>query len=324
MAFSVLITGGMGFIGSHLARALLKKGYSNIVLIDVIVSDKLVKDIKDRVTMVRCDVTDVWDLNDVFRTYKPQVVFHLASPLSAAMEANPRMGFRVAIEGTFNVYEMARVYESEMIIFTSSIAAYGTNVESRDNVIEDTYTVPYTLYGVSKQYGEMLGLWFHRKYGIEFAAFRLASVIGPGRANGGVSAYTALIISKAALGEEYVIYVSEDTAIPIVYVKDAADALITAYEKKNKLISRVYNIASLVRSPTAAELVNAVKKFIPDAKLIFKPDPKMTAIAKSWPRSISIERFKREVGWTPKYDNLELLIKDFIDEVRQNPEMYRV
>jgi nucleoside-diphosphate-sugar epimerase len=324
MTPTVLITGGMGFIGSHLARALLERGYRHIVLSDVVVSDKLVKDIRDRVTLVRCDVADLWDLNDVFRTYKPKVVFHLASPLSVAAEAYPRMAFKVAIEGTFNVYEMSRIYESEMIIWTSSIAAYGMGAESRDYVAEDMYTIPRTIYGISKQFGEMLGLWLHWKYGVGFAALRLASVIGPGRADGGASAYSSLIISKSALGEEYVINVSEDVAIPIVYVKDAVDALITAYERRDKLASRIYNIASISRSPTASELVEAVKKFIPDAKLVFKPDPRVTAVAKSWPRSVSIERFKKETGWTPKFDNLELLVKDFINEVRRNPEMYRV
>ena len=248
----------------------------------------------------------------------------MKQPFSAAAEANPRMAFKVAIEGTFNVYETARIYGSQMIIWTSSIAAYGTGAESREDVVEDMYTIPRTIYGISKQFGEMLGMWFYWRYGAEFAAFRLASVIGPGRADGGASAYSSLIISKSALGEEYVINVSEDTAIPIVYVEDAVDAMITAYEERDKLVSRIYNITSIPRSPTASEIVNAVKKFIPDAKLIFKPDPRITAIAKSWPRSISIERFKKETGWTPKSDNLELLVKDFIDEVRRNPEMYRV
>ena len=70
----------------------------------------------------------------------------MKQPFSAAAEANPRMAFKVAIEGTFNVYETARIYGSQMIIWTSSIAACGTSAESREDVVEDMHTIPRTIY----------------------------------------------------------------------------------------------------------------------------------------------------------------------------------
>ena len=102
------------------------------------------------------------------------------------------------------------------------------------------FTTPQTLYGVSKHFGEMLGLWFFKKYGIQFSALRYASIIGPGRMDGGGSAYSTLIVQKPAQGEPYEVNVPEDTAIPLVYVKDAADATVVIYEKIRELKNRIY------------------------------------------------------------------------------------
>ena len=96
------------------------------------------------------------------------------------------------------------------IIFASSVAAYGPKL-SRGK--EDMYTIPETLYGISKQYGELLGLWFNKKYGINFAAFRYASIIGPGRKDGGASSYSTLIIQNPAQGKPYCVRVREKEVI---------------------------------------------------------------------------------------------------------------
>jgi len=317
----ILITGGMGFIGSHLARELLRRGY-DVVLLDVMVNETLIRDVKERVKIVRGDVTTPTQLVKTVKKHGVDAMFHCAALLSSAAEANPQLAYEVNFEGLWNVFEVARVMDLDAVIFASSVAAYGS--DTPQTVREDVYTIPQTLYGISKQFGEMLGLWFHRRYGIDFAAFRYGSVIGPGRRDGGASAYSTLIIQKPAQEEPYVVNVSEDSRIPILYVKDAVDATLTAYEKIKGLKSRIYNLASLTPSPRAKDLVDAVKKRIPNAEVTFKPDARVTEIVRSWPRDFDVTRAQSEFNWGPKYSSLDSLVSDFINEVRQHQDMYKI
>ena len=319
--WTVLITGGSGFIGSHIARALIRVGY-NVVIYDVVVNDKLIKDIRSDVAVVQGDVTDNALLAETVRKYGVNAIMHYAALLSAAAEKHPYQGFKVNFEGTWNVFSIAKALGVKAIIFASSAAAYGLNTP--EVVREDMYTVPETLYGISKQYGEMLGLWLCRRYNIGFAAFRYGSVIGPGRRDGGFSAYSTLIIQKAAQGENYVVNVPEDTCIPIVYVKDVANLAILTLENISKIKSRIYNVAGLTPSPTAREIVDAVRKHVRNVHIEFKPDPLAVEVVKSWPKNMDCSRLRSELNWSPSYSDLNSLIKDFINEVKTHPEIFYV
>ncbi|MEM1546665.1 MAG: NAD(P)-dependent oxidoreductase [Candidatus Methanomethylicia archaeon] len=319
--WTVLITGGSGFIGSHIARSLVKAGY-NVVIYDVVVNDNLIRDIRNDVVIVQGDVTDNVLLVETIKKYKVNAIMHYAALLSAAAERNPYQGFKVNFEGTWNVFNTAKELGIEAIIFASSAAVYGSNIS--EFVREDTYTIPETLYGISKQYGEMLGLWFYRRYNIGFAAFRYGSVIGPGRRDGGFSAYSTLIIQKAAQGEDYVVNVPEDACLPIIYIKDVANLAIVALENISRLKSRIYNVSGLTPSPTAREIADVVNKYVRNVRIEFRPDPLAVEVVKSWPKNMDCSRLERELNWKPKYSDLNLLVEDFINEVRANPEMFHV
>lgn len=317
----ILVTGGLGFIGAYLGRELLRRGY-DVVLLDIGGDESLIRDIKDRVNVVKGDVTAPAQFVEALRKYDVECIVHYAALLSNAAETNPQLAYEVNFNGLWNVFEAARIMGVKALIFASSIAAYGPNTPQTAR--EDVYTVPNTLYGVSKQLGEMLGLWFNSRYGIDFTALRYGTVVGPGRRDGGASAYCTLIIQKPAQGEPYEVDVAEDSAIPILYVKDAVDATVTAYEKIKGLKSRIYNLTSLSPSPKARELMDAVKRRIPSAEVTFKPDARVTAIVNSWPRDLDMSRARNELGWWPKYRSLDLLVGDFVNEVGQRPDMYRI
>lgn len=318
---SVLITGGTGFIGSHFARKLLNKGYT-VVLLDIKIKKKLIKDIVGKIKIVKGDVTSPTQLVEAVKAYDVKAIIHYAALLSSEAEANPELAYRVNFDGLWNIFETARRTDIKAVLFASSIAAYGPEVPQI--VKEDTYTIPSTLYGISKQLGEMLGLWFYRKYGIGYAAFRYGSVIGPGRRDGGASAYSTLTIQRPAQGDPYVINVPENSRIPVVYIKDAADATLTAYERIEQLKTRIYNLASLTSSPTSKDIAEAVRKHVPDSDITFKPDAKISEIVKSWPRDLDTTRAEQEISWKPKHSSLGALVADFVKEVRLHPDMYTI
>jgi nucleoside-diphosphate-sugar epimerase len=325
-----LITGGCGFLGLWLTRSLVSRG-EEVILYDVNINDKLVKDIIHQVKVYKGSITSSEELKEVLRKEKPNVLVHYAALLSSAAEADPRVGYEVNISSTWPIFDAARTAGIDSIIFASSIAAYGPG--SYDIAREDMHTIPTTVYGISKIFGELVGIWFCKTYGIRFLAFRYGSVIGPGRRDGGASAYSQLLIQKPAQRQPYTACVPQDSRIPIVYVKDAVEATLTAYsklrggpafnEEEEKNHHHVFNVASLTPSPTAKEIADAVRKHLPRARISFEPKEKETKIVNSWPKDMSIARLA-EVGWKPRFGNLESIVSDFISEVRQNPDMFYV
>ncbi len=317
----VFITGGCGFIGSWLARLLLREGY-DVILFDLNIESRLVDDIRDEAELVRGSITDAEKIREVIKIRKPEVIVHYAALLSATAEKNPEEGYNVNIASTWGIFKTAIENNVRCIIFASSTAAYGPT-DGRI-VSENDYIPPSTLYGVSKIYGEVLGTWLRRRYGIGFAALRYASVIGPGRRDGGASAYTTLAVQKPAQGEEYDIPVPRDARVPIVYVKDAVEATYHVIKNIDKLGDyTVFNVAGPQPTPTAEELTNAVREAIPEARLRFKISEDIAKIVRSWPSDIDTSRI-RSIGWTPKYRDLRKIISDFVEEVRSKPNIFRI
>lgn len=312
-----LITGGLGFIGTYLAKALLKEG-EEVILFDIVRTSPLVRDIQDKVRIVQGDLASWAEVLEVVRRFKIDGIYHTGALLSASAEEKPITAYHVNAGGTFNVLEAARHFDVERVVFLSTIATYGTGIP--ETVNEDTIQMPISMYGVTKVFCERLGEYYHRKFGVDFRGVRLPAVIGPGRGAGGASAYSTLMISEPALGRPYEIFVEEDVRMPLLYIHDAVDCLIRLYKADNaRLKRRMYCIAGF--SPTAREIYEAVKGLLPQADLRFKPDPTMTEIVRSWPRFMDETRATQEWGWQTKY-HLEESVQDFIRELKAHPEIY--
>ena len=309
---SILITGGTGFIGSNLARALVKEG-KEVILFDIRPNMERIADIKDKVEFVEGDLALWQSVIEPVKKYGVKEIFHLGAYLSAHSEKRPLEVFNTNFLGTLNVLEAARIFDVEKVTYSSSIASFGPGLPQP--VPNDARQEPRTVYGISKVFSELYGLYYYHRYGLDFKALRLPSVVGPGRNGGGASAYSTLIIQRAAEGRPYKIEVDEDTRMPIIYYLDAVRALITAhYAEEAK--TRLYNLAGL--SPTAKEIVDTVKEFIPDAQLTFEPKPEIVEIVKSWPQMIDDRVAREELGWRLSYP-LRELVKDFIEKVRSKP-----
>lgn len=314
-----LITGGLGFIGSHLARKLLTQG-ETVVLFDVAGHSRLIDDIKDKVKVVQGDLGNWAQVLEAIKQNRVDAIYHTAALLSAAAEASPLAAYSVNGNGTFHVLEGARLFGVKAVMYLSTIATFGPGLP--DRVGDDEVQRPTTMYGVTKVFSERLGEYYHGKFGLNFRGVRLPSVIGPGRGAGGVSAYSSLIIQEPAAGRRYEVFVDEPARIPLLYVKDAVQALVTlAGVKESQLKRRVYNIEGF--SPTAKELAAAVRQHVPEAKIIFRPVPEMVEIARSWPRELDDSCARREWGWQTEYD-LERTVRDFIAEFRAGRNLYDI
>ncbi len=304
-----VVTGGAGFVGAHLARELAGRG-DEVTCLDVVGSSPLLVGV-DRVELRRCDIGWWPELLAAIEDVEPDVVLHTAGILSAAAEERPHAAYRANVTGTHNVLEAARVMGGRVVL-TSTIATYGPGVP--ELVDESTQQRPTTMYGVSKVFGELLGEYYLHRFGVDFRAIRLPSVIGAGRGPGGASAYSSLIVSEPARGRPFIVPLEERATIPLVYVKDAVAALIGISETREEdLGRRTYGIGGF--SPSAGELAQAVREVVPGADIAFSPDPAMVAIVDSWPRRMDGSDAGADWGWKESFGLTES-VADFVAEVR--------
>ncbi|MBN1188552.1 MAG: NAD-dependent epimerase/dehydratase family protein [Dehalococcoidales bacterium] len=312
-----LITGGLGFIGSHLARKLVDMG-KEVIILDVTDNTGLIDDFKNKVTVVRGDLGNRADIINLFKENRIETVFHTGALLSASAESSPLTAYAVNSSGTLYILEAARLFQAQQVILISSISTYGPGVEER--VHDDTVQRPVTIYGVTKVSSELMGEYYHTRFGVNFRGLRLPSVIGPGRGGGGASAYSSLMVQEAAAGRPYSVFVDEDARIPLLYIEDAVQAMISLESApESSLKRRVYNIEGF--SPTAGELAAAIKKHIPSARITFHPEEAMLQIVRSWPREMDGSRARLDWGWQTRYD-CEASLKHFIRTFGENRTLY--
>ena len=136
---SVLITGGTGFVGAHVARLLIKEKEKDITIFDINPSTKFIDDIAEKVSVVRGDLGNFSHVLNVVSSCKPKTIFHLGGMLSVPSDANHAASFRANAMGTFHILEAAKLFGVEQVIFSSTIATYGLDLE--EGITVDDYSL---------------------------------------------------------------------------------------------------------------------------------------------------------------------------------------
>jgi threonine 3-dehydrogenase len=303
----ILITGAGGQIGGDLVELLRANGHTVIATDISVQTDRVPAD-----EWHHLDVADMSAVLALFRQTKPECVFHLAAVLSARGEEVPQLTYRVNELGTFHVLEACRETGVAQMIFTSSIAVFGP--DTPDPTPDNATRNPSTMYGVNKASGELLGSYYHRRYGFDFRCVRFPGLISAAMPGGGTSDYTVHMYVDAVRIGAYESFCRADTVIPLMYMPDALRALVELSAAPGaKLSRRVYNIAAF--SPRADEIAKSVVRRVPGAKLTFRADPKRQAILDSWPRNLDDANARRDWGWAPRFD-LEQMSDDLIPRIR--------
>jgi nucleoside-diphosphate-sugar epimerase len=310
---AILITGGAGYIGRWLARELTSQGLETVAFDRVAPDPASTLPLPPEVTFVEGDVTDREAVIATALSRPFSAVIHLAGIVTMGCERDPDLGMRVNLGGTHNALEAARLAGIPRLVFASTISVYGPNVPQP--IHEQVPIEPLTWYGQSKIMAEHLGLYYQRRYGLDFRATRLAAIVGPFRvaASGSATMYTSLILERAALGQPYAIDVDERAATPICYARDAARAL-AALATADSAPQRIYNVGTCRAS--AVGLLDIARRKYPDARIEFRPDPGMAAVGRiSWEWELDISAAERELGWKPAY-SLETMAEDLMATAR--------
>ena len=311
---AVLITGATGFLGTQLAVRFLNEGYDVVATDFTEPSEDTLAAWAGKVEFVRTDIRDRDAVETlVTRTGDTDPIVHMAGILTAGCDRDPVMAVDVNMKGLLNVLMPVARQKGRVVVLTSTIGVYGRGLPQP--ITEDMKLEPDGWYGLTKLSAEQMGLLENRRNGTDFRAVRLAAVTGAGRkaASGSASLFTSYIAEKAARGEPYEIEVTPDTAYPVVYIKDAVEALYTLATAPTAP-SRIYNISS--GRVVVEKMVDAVRARIPDARFTYKPVDDIMAVVsgyKEW--EISCETARRELGWTPAYTP-DAMVNDIIDVVR--------
>lgn len=307
----VLIIGAGGQIGLELLEELNKVyGSSNVVASDVKASTAF----KDN-PFETLDVLNAEALFNIVKKHGIKQVYLLAALLSATAEKNPLFAWQLNMQGLFNVLELAREKHLKKVYWPSSIAAFGPTTPRTDT---PQYTImePSTVYGISKQAGERWCEYYYNKYGVDVRSLRYPGLIGYKSApGGGTTDYAVHIFHEALLKGSYECFLSEHTALPMMYMPDAIRATLDIMHvpaDKVKIRSS-YNLAGISFSP--ALITEEIKKHIPSFSISYKPDFRQQ-IAESWPSSIDDSAAMADWGWKPQYD-LSTMVSDMLTHLGQ-------
>ncbi len=303
-----LITGGTGLIGSEVAKMLVEKG-ERPVLFDIAPNFEAIQSIQDKVTVIRGDLANWSEVFNVIKDYKIKSIFHFGGMLSLPSDANPWAAYRVNANGTMHILEAARLFDVEKIIFTSTIATYARQTEQPFPIDESTLQRPENMYGITKLFCELLGRFYINKFGLDFRAIRYPTVVGPRAKTKHMSQYMAWMIDYALENKPFEVWVTEDTRVPCIYYKDAANALIMLHDAPaSNIKTRVYTLTGITL--TAGEFANKVKKHIPSSQITFKPDPEVVKMMGKGFGPIDDSPARKEWGWKMRF-NMDDMIKDF-------------
>jgi UDP-glucose 4-epimerase len=224
-----LVTGGAGFIGSHLADALLDAD-ADVVVVDHL-SGRHPENLdmaRDRgAEVIRANVADVAAMRDAFAHTRPEVVFHLAAQIDVRRSvADPSEDAHVNVGGTAAVLEASRLGGARRVILASTAGVYGDPVTVW--TAEDAGPAPGSPYGASKAAAETYMTMYRRLHGMSTLSLRMSNVYGPRQDPNGDSGVVAIFAAAAQAGRTATIYGDGRQTRDYLYVRDAVAAFLAA------------------------------------------------------------------------------------------------
>lgn len=312
MMDKVLVIGACGQVGTELVENLQNiHGSSRVVASDI---KTPTNEVFLNSEFVHLNVLDKVQIKEVLQTHKPTIVYHLAALLSATAEENPKFGWELNMDGTFNIFDACIDHGVKRIFWPSSIAVFGPTTP-RVNTPQSTILEPNTIYGITKLAGERYCEYYFNRYNLDVRSIRYPGLIGwkslPG---GGTTDYAVDIFHQALKNGQYDCFLKEQTTLPMMHMEDAVRATLEITDAPSNLIKvrSSYNIAGVSFNPE--QLTQEIKKHIPQFKISYQPDHRQK-IANSWPESIDDQIARADWGWQEKY-NLEKLVVNMLDNIR--------
>src|SRR4051812_19612270 len=308
----IVITGGAGFLGSRLARELLKRGkltgvdghprdITRITLLDLFPA----RGFEDpRVEVKAGDVADPAVIADASAP-ETESIFHLAAVVSAQAEAEFELGMRINLDAPRLILERARQNGNRpRIVFTSSVAVFGGQLPAK--VPDSTPLMPQSSYGTQKAIGESLVNDYSRRRFVDGRALRMPTIsVRPGAPNKAASSFASGIIREPLDGKESVCPVAPGTVMWLMSPRKAIEGLIHGHEIDGAALGPTRSVSMPGLSITVGDMVASLERVAGKdvASLVrWQLDPALNRIVASWPGDFATPRadslgFQRDQGF---------------------------
>ena len=297
----ILVTGGAGFIGSHLCERLLKEGDSVIcfdnfdAFYDPNIKMRHVEEIRKKFPgnfqLVTGDIRNEEHLGEVFEKNKLGLVVHLAAKAGVRPSiAEPLVYQDVNVRGTVCLFEACRVNHVPQVVFASSSSVYGENQRVPFSE-KDLDIQPISPYGATKRAGELLGYTYHHLYGMDMACLRIFTAYGPRqRPDLAIHKFTQLI----NLGEKIPLYGDGSSRRDYTYIDDLIDGILAVIRQ-----SKGYEIYNLGESQTTSlrDLIGLIEEAIGKKALVDRLPSQPGDVSVTY---ADISKAREKLGYRPK------------------------
>ncbi|MFC1613107.1 GDP-mannose 4,6-dehydratase [Patescibacteria group bacterium] len=303
----ILITGGAGFIGSHLAKKLSQIGYAPVITDRLsgnnikLKQDRLNKFLNpDEYIFYNSELSDYKEIEKIFHSHKFDVICHFAAKTNLIF--NPESYGKNNVESTTNIFELAKKFNVPKIVFATTGMVYGNNSKIPFNEKDNTDR-PLSLYAATKKSNEILAYTYHYLYKIQMVGLRFFTTYGPwGRVDTSINKFTEKILKD----EEIEIHTSGKIERDYTYIDDIIDGIIASIEKNFSY--ELINLGS-GKSIELEKIINLIEhKLGKQAKKKYMPMYEGDLSA-TW---ADIEKAKKLLDYEPKI-SIEEGIEKFVD-----------
>jgi UDP-glucose 4-epimerase len=287
MSRRAVVTGGAGFIGSHVGDALLNHGYEVLALDDL--STGRERNLPAAADFERLDIVDQERLAGVFSSFRPDVVCHLAAQSSVTVSVRePRRDLAVNVEGTLNVCEASRAVRAHVVFASTGGALYGDRaaVPTREEATPE----PLAPYGASKLSGEAYVATWGRLHGLPNVVLRLGNVYGPRQDAHGEAGVVAIFSDRLLAGEPPTVFGDGTQTRDYVHVRDVASAFVLTAEARR---AGSYNVGTEVES-SVLELLELLERA---AGISLEPRFEPLRPGELTRSALDASRLRQDVGW---------------------------
>ena len=312
-----LVTGGAGFIGSHVCERLLQMDHAVWALDDLNpFYDPALKErnlsalqaLNRRFTFVRGDVTNRQSLDDLLGSVRFDQVIHLAARAGVRPSLEgPALYQRVNVEGTVNLLEAARLNGVKKITIASSSSVYGVNATVPFTESDPVFS-PISPYAASKLAGEALGHVYHHLYGLDVVMLRFFTVYGPRQRPDLAIHKFARLISR---GKPIPVFGDGSTARDYTYVSDTVDGVIAVTQKEFGW--EIFNLGES-RTVPLSRLIELLEESLGQKAIVDRRPPQPGDVPITF---ANIDKARSRLGYSPRV-TIEQGIPLFVDWFRQN------
>lgn len=290
----VLVTGGAGFIGSHLVEALKAAGHRVAVLDNLSTGRR--ENLPPDIPLYTIDLRDTKAITAHFSQYEYDVVFHLAAQVDVRTSVNaPLYDAEVNILGTLHLLEALRKQKTWVIFASTGGAIYGE--KPRLPIPESECPQPESPYGIAKLTAELYLRSFFLTHGVPYTVLRLANVYGPRQNPHGEAGVVAIFTHRLLTGQTAYIYGDGEQTRDFVYVADVVQAFISVMEAPQHTQGQVFNVGTGVQTSINA-LYHAIATVVGvEASPTYLP-PKAGELRHN---ALDTQKLRTVTGWEPKY-----------------------